>query len=70
MSGGGKNDNENNPPLSLAAAVALSESEPEIPSGLGGKEAAATAAGYAELEFTIFTRFYILVFVLIHWYLY
>ena len=54
---GGGNDNGNNyPPPELAAGAATSELDMAIPFGLGGKEAAATSAGYDELALTVFAR--------------
>ena len=59
----GRGDNNNYPPPALAAEAASSELEPAIPFGLGGKEAAATSAGYDKLAFDVFSWGSILFFV-------
>ena len=60
-----ENDNED-PPMDLIASSTSYESELTIPFILGRKEAAATVASYAKLEFAFFTLCSILVIVLVH----
>ena len=55
-------------PTELAELGVLSHSELSIPFGFGGQEAVATAVGYTELEFAIFTLDYLLIILfLVHW---
>ena len=49
-------DGSNDP--ALETSVALSESDPEMTFGFGGKEATSIYAGYGELVFSVFARGY------------